>query len=212
MGKPLTFVIIDDHPVVLQGLRYMLEGQEHMEVLACFTTGKEALEYLRRQEVSVVLQDIGLPDTSGIELCCEIKMLQPDVKVLVLSNYNERSIIFESLKNGASGYLLKNTAPDILMQGIKDALDGKLVLSEEVQAIMTQPAPADLSVPPRLTRREKEILQYIADGCTTAEIAEKLFISPLTVESHRRNLMQKFSVNNAPGLIKMAISHKFVDV
>lgn len=206
----ISILIVDDHPIVLQGLQSLLLDRKDMEVVGCFTTGQETIEFLKDNTADLILLDVNLPDIHGIELCLEIKRLHPHIKVLVLSNHSERSVVTQMLQNGAIGYIMKNVSSKELISAIQDAMQNKLVLNQEVQKILVQSSSYEFSEMPQLTRREKEILQRIAEGLTTAQIAEQLFISPLTVETHRRNLMQKLKVNNAPALIRLAIEHKLI--
>jgi DNA-binding NarL/FixJ family response regulator len=206
----ISLLIVDDHPVVQQGLQYLLHSCDDIKVMGSFSFGKEALQFLKFNKVDVVLLDVNLPDIHGIEMCREIKKIQAKTYILALSNHSERSLITQMVHSGASGYMLKNASSDELIQAIRDVMQGKLAFNQQVQKILLQAASPEFSEIPQLTRREKEILQRIATGMTTAQIADELFISPLTVESHRRNLMQKFKVDNAPALIKVAAQYRLV--
>lgn len=205
----ISVIIVDDHPVVIEGLRSLLQKNESLEIAGCFTTGKETLDFLTGHSADVILLDISLTDMNGADLCLKIKKRYPSTCVLAISNHNERSIITQMLQNGASGYLLKNSSSEELTRSIMDAIHGCLTLSNEVQSIL---AHGDMTFRqiPGLTRREKEILKMVAGGMTTSDIGEKLFISPLTVETHRRNLMQKFEVNNTASLIRIAMEQHLI--
>ncbi len=202
--EKIKVIIVDDHPVVMEGLSSLLSGTESIEVAGCFTNGTDAIYFVERNETAVALLDITLPDINGIDLCLAIKKIDPSIKIIAISNHSERSIILQMLQNGAGGYVLKNTSREVLVNSIMNALDGQLVLSPEVQAILAQPGASDVKQIPNLTKREKEILKLIAEGFITSQMAEKLYISPLTVETHRRNLMHKCEVNNAAALIGVA--------
>jgi DNA-binding NarL/FixJ family response regulator len=208
----ITVAIVDDHPIVIEGLQKLLLGDERLAVAGSFTLGGDFLSFLRNGEtpVNIVLLDIKLPDISGIQLCREIKLISPATCVLALSNHNERSIIMQMLQNGASGYLLKNASAAELTACINEALSGTITFSAEVKEIIARPSMHELKNIPPLTKREKEILLLIADGKTSADIAAQLFLSPLTVETHRRNLMQKFEVKNVAALIKIAVQQHLV--
>lgn len=205
----ISVILVDDHPVVMEGLRSLLEKNASIEIVGCFTTGRDTLDFLARRPADVVLLDVSLPDVSGIDLCLQIKARAPHTCVLAISNHSERSIIIQMLQNGASGYLLKNSSSEELTQSILSSIEGNLALTDEVKTILAQ-GETSYKTLPRLTRREKEVLRMVAEGMTTAVIAEKLFISPLTVETHRRNLMQKFEVNNTAALIKTAVEQKAI--
>ena len=210
-NKTVSVIIIDDHPVVLEGFNSLLRNVEGVVVDGCFTRAAEGLAYLSQHPVDILLLDINLPDRHGIELCAEIRKLYPATRIIIISNHSERGMITRLLQEGAAGYLLKNASASELAQCIRDALAGKLVLSEDVQAILARlPDREPEAGIPRLTRREKEILKMIAGGNTTAEMATQLFLSPFTVETHRRNLMQKFGVGNAPALIRMATELRLI--
>lgn len=202
--------IVDDHLIVLEGLQQLLLDADKISVAGCFTTGKDFLTFIGQNMVDIVLLDISLPDINGIELCLEIKKLSPTTIVLALSNHSERSMVLQMLQQGASGYLLKNISGDELIACIHEALKGQITFSQAVKEIMSRPSVAELKGIPRLTKREKEILQLIAEGQTTPEIAATLHLSPLTVETHRKSLLQKFEVKNVALLIRVAIEHKLL--
>lgn len=204
MNRQIQIVVVDDHPVVLQGFEYLLKNFSNIAVAATFTNGTECLEFIAREMIDIVLLDINLPDINGIVLCREIKKVNPNCRIIGISNSNERDIIFKMLQSGASGYILKNASAEELEQCINNAMNGNLVLSKDVQQIMAEVKTIPSGEVPKLTRREREILKLIADGCTTNDIAGQLYISISTVESHRRNMMQKFDVNNSVLLIRKA--------
>lgn len=206
-------VIVDDHPIVVQGLQSLLQAEEDLHVAATFTSGNAFLSFLRekgKEPLDIVLLDITLPDINGVEVCKEIKKISPETKVLIISNHSERSIIMQMLQHGASGYLLKNASSEELVRCVHDVLDGRIALSAEVTAIMTRPLQNELKDIPHLTKREIQVLTMIAEGRTSASIAEELCVSQFTVETHRRNLMQKFDASNTASLIKMAIEQKLL--
>lgn len=210
--EKINIAIVDDHPILIEGLQKVLMNAYNYVSTICFTTGADFLNYLHKKEIAtdIVLLDITLPDINGIQLCKKIKMLYPDICVLAFSNHNERGTIMQMLQQGASGYMLKNVASEELVSCIDEAMKGNIALSSEVKAIMAKPTLEDFRLTPLLTKREKEILKMIANGETTASIAEKLFLSPNTIETHRRNLMQKFNVNNAAEMIKVAAMHEMI--
>lgn len=197
-------VIVDDHPLIIQGLSAMLLEHGQFVVTASFTRGLELMSYLQEHTVDVVILDISLPDCSGMDICREIKMVAPQTRVIALTNHNERSLIMQMLQNGASGYLLKNASSEELLGGITQVLDGQLSFSKAIEEIITQPAAYERDPMPKLTRRELEVLKLIAAGETSLVIADQLCVSPLTIETHRRNLLQKFRVRNVAELIKIA--------
>lgn len=209
-NEKINIIIVDDHPIVIEGLRMMLKSQPFFNVAGSFTTGGETLDFIRSQTVDIILLDITLPDGNGTELCREIKKISPNTSVIMFSNRSERSIIMQSIQNGASGYLLKNTSIDELVICIRGALSGDIVFCNETKQIISRLSQNDLPVP-RLTKREKQILQMVAQGKTSNMIAEELFLSPLTVDTHRKNLLQKFHAKNSTELISRAIQQRMIE-
>ncbi|MFP3598283.1 response regulator [Chryseobacterium sp. SIMBA_029] len=207
----INIVIVDDHPIVIEGLKMMLKNQPFLRVSGSFTSGSAIVEYLRSHEADIVLLDITLPDTSGIEICKEIKKMSVDTSVIMFSNRSERSIIMQCIQNGASGYLLKNTSIDELTECIKGALSGNIVFCNETKQIISKPSQNHLTIP-RLTKREKQILQLVAQGKTSMMIADELFLSPLTVDTHRKNLIQKFQAKNSTELIHLAVQYHMIEI
>lgn len=207
MKNNISVIIIDDHPIVLQGFSHILQGEDQISLLASFTSAKEGLAFLQAQEVDVVLLDINMPDMNGIDACKRISKDHPNCRVIAISNNNENSIIQRMLQSGASGYVLKNASADELVQCIKEAAAGRTALSRDVQGILQSAKAGNL---PKITRRETEILQLLAQGLTSPEIAERMFVSPLTIETHRRNLIQKFEVSNSAALIHKAMELKYI--
>ena len=203
----LNVIIIDDHPVVLQGFSFMLQDIPGIRLAETFTDAGTGLAYIGRKEVDIVLMDINMPGKNGIDACSEIQQLNPACKVIAISNINEHSIIQRMLQAGASGYLLKNADRDEVVYAIREVASGGIGLSRNVRDIIDGVKSGDLPV---ITRREKEVLHWLAQGLSSAAIGEKIFISPLTVESHRRNLLQKFKVTNVAALIHNAMEMKYI--
>jgi DNA-binding NarL/FixJ family response regulator len=207
MHQQRSLAIVDDHPIVIQGLQMLLINNKDIHVMGCFATGNEFVSFLKHNKVDIVLLDVMLPDCNGLDLCKEIKLVAPETCVLALSNHSERSMVMQMLQNGASGYLLKNASVEELLSCIYEALNGEVAFSKAVKEIIARPSVNDLKGIPQLTKREKEVLQLIAEGKTTVVMAKELFVSPLTIETHRRNLLQKFEVKNVAMLIKVAGQH-----
>lgn len=207
MKNKVSVIIIDDHPIVLQGFSHILQNEEKIDLISSFTSAIEGIAYIAGHPVDVVLLDINMPDMNGIEACERINKNFPQCKVIAISNNNENSIIQRMLQSGAFGYILKNASADELVQCIWDAVDGITALSRDVKNIIQSSQKTSL---PKITRRENEILLLLAQGMTSPEIAEKIFVSPLTIETHRRNLIQKFDVNNTASLIRKAMELKYI--
>jgi DNA-binding NarL/FixJ family response regulator len=203
--------LIDDHPLVLEGVRALLAGSPDLTVAGSATSAAAALAWLSANDADVVLLDVNLPDLNGIELCQKIKQAWPAVRVLGLSTFKERSYVTKMIEQGASGYLLKNAAREEIEDAIRAAHQGRMYLNMEIASLIVAPAAADKSQrAPVLTAREKEVLALIGEGFTNQEIAEKLFISTLTVDSHRKNLLAKFSAKNTAALIKTAMDFQLL--
>lgn len=198
----IKILIIDDHEVIVEGIRSILLGEKAFNVVDFCTTGDAALNYLSEQLVDLILLDINLPDCSGIDLCRQIKQLNPSIHIIGLSTFSQSGIIGKMLENGASGYVMKNATSIELLSGIDAVFEGKLYLSEEAEDIMRNSCAATLSKSPVLTRREKQVLELVASGLTNPEIADSLFISQTTVISHRKSLLEKTESKNTAQLVK----------
>lgn len=193
--------IVDDHHMVIEGIRSLLQHEKAVEWLGHATTAASCLAFLKQQQPDIILMDVNLPDISGIDLCKEVKRLYPAVIVLGLSTFNQQAIIRNMTDNGAAGYILKNATKEELMEAINTVLKGNTYFSHEA-VLSLKNSDTDN---PIITRREKEVLRLIAEGLTNTEIAEKLFISVPTVNTHRKSLLEKFEVKNTATLIGKAI-------
>lgn len=200
----LRTVIVDDHPIVIEGLKNLLKNESNIELIGGFQNGADIMLYLESEKVDLILLDITLPDVNGMDLCLKIKKKYRSTIVLILSNRTERSIVVQTIQNGASGYLLKNSSLDELRRCIAEAVKGSICYSKEVTEILSRPSRNELLAAPRLTKREKQILELIAQGKTSQAIGDELFLSPLTIDTHRKNLLLKFQVKNVAELIMSA--------
>ncbi len=207
--EPIRVLLVDDHRIVLEGLRVLLTPLAHVAVVGCAGTAAEAHQLARATRPHVVLLDINLPDGSGIDVCRQLLAEQPALRVVALTTLNERSYLTRMMQAGAAGYVLKNALPEELADALAKVCAGKTFFSEEMQELLLQTEPAGPATPV-LTRREKEVLGCIAEGLTSQQMADKLFISYLTVETHRRNLLTKFKVHNMITLIKQATQYGLV--
>ncbi|UAY57388.1 response regulator transcription factor [Arachidicoccus terrestris] len=206
-----SLLIVDDHPMVIAGLQQLLSGIDFVTVTATATSAIDAMAQLKAIPTDIVLLDINLPDINGIDLCKKIKTTFPDIKIVGLSTFSERSYILRMIDNGASGYLIKSASVEEIEKALRTVLDGNLYLSLSMEHMLKPSTGLQVGALPALTRREKEVLQLIADGKTNAQIAQELFISPLTVDSHRKNLLTKLDVHNTAGLIRLAIEQHLLD-
>jgi two-component system, NarL family, nitrate/nitrite response regulator NarL len=201
--------VADDHHLVVDGIRAMLNGEREFVVVGSAQNGLEVLKSLNDTRPDVVLMDINMPQMDGIETTRELKATHSHIHVVILSMYNNMEFIDNLLDAGASGYLLKNTGKEELMEAIRQVLAGTRYLGKEVQEVMAEGYKnKDRNGTDRfetLTKREKEIIRLITRERTTQEIAEELHISTATVETHRKNILHKLDVRNIAGLVKYAL-------
>ena len=207
---PIKVFIIDDHPMVVEGLNSLLGRLENIEVCGAVSNAFEAIPFLKNNTIDVILLDINLPDISGIDLCKKIHKEFPEIKIVGISTFSERSYISRMIENGASGYLIKSASAEEIAEAIDTVLKGKIYLSVSMEHIAKPLSIVPSDNLPALTKREKEILLLISEGMTNNQIAEKLFISTLTVDSHRKNLLTKLNVNNTASLIKLAVQNGLI--
>ena len=209
----IRILIVDDHPLVRDGIQTMLRDELSIEIAGASKTAAEAIDFLAHEEPDVILLDISLPDMNGLELCEKIRRTHKQVKIIGLTSTNEAGIITGLLQRGGNGYLLKNMERADLLEAIQTVLKGKVYLSAAANDKVLEQFQHNKSVNSGeviLTRREKEILQLLADGLKGPQIAEKLFLSPLTVETHRKNLLRKFNAHSVQLLLKTARDHKLI--
>lgn len=199
--------ITDDHYMVIEGIRSLLQNENGVEWIGHATNAASCLAFLQKQQPDVILLDINLPDKSGIDLCKEIKELYPSIFILGLSTYNQQSFIQKMIDNGASGYLLKNATSKELVEAIETVVLGKTYFSHEAAQVMKQHKNETIPV---ITRRETEVLELISIGMTNIEIAHKLFLSTSTIDTHRKNLLAKFDAKNVALMVRMAIKLKYI--
>ena len=199
--------IVDDHYMVIEGIRSLLQNEKNIEWVGHASNAASCLAFLQQQLPEVILMDINLPDKSGIDLCKEVREKYPAVFVIGLSTFNQQSFIQKMMDNGASGYVLKNATQEELMEAIGTVAAGKTFLSDEAAQSLRKNNEGEIPV---LTRREKEVLELIADGLTNNAIAAKLFISVTTVDTHRKNLLAKFDSRNIASLIKAAMQMQMI--
>lgn len=205
-------MLVDDHALIREGIVNSLVSHEHIEVVAQANCGEEALAKLTRQPVDVVIMDISMKGMGGVEATRQITNRYPDVNVLVLTIYNEETRIVDMLQAGASGYILKSTNMKELLEAIEVVSKGESYFAKDVSSkIMNQFRKRKNTkdvIQVRLTKREEQILKLIAEEFTNHEIAKKLFISSRTVDTHRRNLIQKLNAKNTAGLVRYAIKNQ----
>lgn len=216
----IKILIADDHKMFVDGIDSILKNEEDFEVVDRCYDGPGIFKSLDKHEVDVILLDVNLPGMNGIEVTERLVKEKPKVRILALSMYNEESFVSEILKKGALGYILKNTGRTELVTGIRTVYDGESYFSKDVTETimsglmkkqkMASGQKTNLHIP-KISRREKEVLALIVEEFTTQEIAEKLYISLKTVESHRSSLLSKLNARNSAGLVRIAIENNLLE-
>jgi len=206
----IKVAITDDHPLLLEGLKNILGNSDTIDVVDCFRNVSEMNAGLAKQAIDILLLDINLVDTNSIELIKPLKKKYGNLQIIILSVHNELPVINSTLVEGALGYIQKNASVSEILEGINTVYAGKQFLCSQTNSVLEKKSLDGLNQVPKLTRREKEILAEAAKGLTTNQIAEKLFISPHTVESHRKNLIEKFQTSNLSSAIKLAIEYGLI--
>lgn len=214
--KVMKILITDDHAIVRKGLRSLLEAENGVEIIAEADSGREAVELAKRLNPDVVLMDISMPGLNGLEATRQIKKELPDTKVLILTMHSSDEYVFEVLNAGASGYVLKQSATSELIFAVQAVFQGMPFLSPSISGGViegylnkTDEAPQENSYA-SLTKREREVLQLIAEGNKTRSIAELLNVSIKTIESHRANIMHKLERKTVAELTTFAIQKGIV--
>jgi len=209
----IAVFIADDHTVVRDGLRLLIETQSDMKVVSEASNGREAARQVLHANPDVVIMDLAMPELNGVEATRQIREKCPATKVIILSMHSSSEHIFQALKAGAHGYLLKESAGMEVISAIRVVHSGKRYLSEKIGDVMIDEYIHNREVVEtgsplsKLSTREREILQLVVEGKSSIEIAQTLFISPKTVETYRSRLMQKLGISDLPGLIKFSIQH-----
>ena len=212
----VTLLLVDDHPIIRQGLRHLFEGEPEFRVVGEAEDGVEALRLVERLKPNILVVDMMMPGLNGLEVLRQIKHISPDTRAIVLSMQSADAYVIEALKNGAAGYVLKDTGPSELVNAVHEVIQGNQYLSaklsEKLQASGRRIIDTPTDAYETLTSREREILQMTAEGRTSQEIGEKLIISPRTVEIHRRNLINKLGIKNQADLIRFAIKRGIISM
>lgn len=205
--------ITDDHVMVLEGITSMLQDTPEIQIVGIYENAKQTIENIEIDRPDVLLLDINLPDINGIDLSKQLLKIQPNLKIIALTNFEDISFVKRTLKNGVLGYLLKNTDKIELIKAIKTVLSDELFLQKDIHKRLlseTSKTINDNGLKPNLTRREHDVLVAISEELTTQEISEKLFISSKTVETHRMNIMSKLGAKNSVGIIKIALEKELL--
>lgn len=205
----MKILLVDDHTILLDGVKSLLSKEDDLTVVGQAGSAEAALEFLKKNEVDLIITDYSLPGMDGLSLVNTIKRIAPNTKVIVLSMHDEVHLVKEILKAGVNGYVLKNDTHKELLNAIRDVSQGKVYLSSDVNKMLI----TNLNNPDEgrlLTDREREILKLIAKEYTNKDIAEELFISERTVETHRKNIFKKTGTNSLVGLIKFAYANNLI--
>lgn len=211
--KRIKIVIVDDHQMLIDGLSAIVSSYPEIELIKTYTNGNKLLEEIETILPEIVLTDISMPEIDGYELTKKIKEKLPDTHVIALSMFGSINEINKMLDAGISGYVLKNVGNRELIEAIQKVASGKMHFSDDITEEMVKNAHTKSVKPeqkPTLTERELEILKLIVQEFNNAEIADKLFISERTVETHRKNMIRKFNTKTIVGLIKYAIDNKLI--
>lgn len=206
----IKIAITDDHPLLSEGLKNILSKEELLEVVGCYPDAATMHEALADGPIDVLLLDINLPDANSIELIKPLRLKYPEMRIIVISVHNEYAVINSVLQEGAQGYIQKNASVEEIVAGVDQVIKGNKFLCSQTKNIVERKSKDELKSVPKLTRREKEVLTEASLGLTTGQIAEKLFISPHTVESHRKNLIEKFDSKNLSSAIKLALEYGLI--
>jgi DNA-binding NarL/FixJ family response regulator len=209
----INVFLADDHTAIRDGMSALIEVEQDIQVVGSAGDGRQAVQQIEKIQPDIVVMDIAMPELNGIDATRQISETCPAVKVIMLSMHDSSEHIYQALRAGAKGYLLKESAGKEVMTAIRSVNSGRRYLSERVQTMVIEGYISDQDVVPgkspldKLSSREREILQLVAEGKSSTEISEILFISPKTVATYRSRLMDKLAIHDVPGLVKFAIKH-----
>ena len=196
-------LIVEDHPVVVEGLINILRNHPGFGEIYTAFDGGSCMRIMQNLSPKLILLDINLPDANGIDLCRKIRKEWPATRIIAISSNNERAVIKKMIAAGAAGYLLKNASGEEISEAVDVVMSGESYFGSEVGEILSSPERHENK--PSLTRREKEVLLLISEGLTNSEIGEKIFVSTLTIDTHRKNLLVKLGARNSAALIRIAL-------
>jgi len=220
VAEQKNIIIIDDHPLFREGLKTIISRDDRFKVIGEAGSGHEGLEITKKLKPDLVIVDISLPDQSGIQLTRDLRRLFSETKILIVSMHSKIDYIAEAFQAGATGYVVKESASERLLQGLTSVVKGDYYLDSSVshavvENLMKSPlkaakiTDADYA---SLTPREQEVMRFLAEGLSTKAVAEKLFISPKTVENHRANTMSKLGLHSTIELVRYAAKLGLIDV
>jgi len=213
----INILLVDDHKIIRDGLRSLIENEEDMEVVAEAENGRDAIKLAGKHHPDVMVMDINMPDLNGVDAAELILEENPDIRIIALSIHATKRFVSRMLKAGATGYLVKHCAYEELAKAIRSVVNNKPYLSSQIlDTVLTDYttglSSGEISAVSTLTSREREILQLVAEGVKSEEIAERLFVSVKTVSSHRRAIMQKLNLHSVAALTRFAIREGLVSL
>lgn len=214
--RPIRIIIADDHVIMREGVALILNGKPEFEVIGQAANGKQAVELAENLQPDIALLDVNMPELDGIAAARLIHESCPHTKILMLTMHNDDAIFFDTLQAGASGYVLKGARPDELIQALQEVHNGHVYLSPPMARklvssyLETADSPKNCQLD-LLTEREMEVMQLLAQGLTNREVAEKLVISPSTVQTHRSHIMEKLHLNNRAELVRYALQNNLLE-
>lgn len=211
----ITIILADDHRIVRQGLRALLEAEPDLQLIGETGDGLEAVQLVRRRQPDVVVLDLMMPSINGLEATRQISDCRPQTHIIILSMHADEGYVLEALRNGAAGYVLKDSSADDLVRAVREVVAGRRYLSaplseRAIEVYMQKARETSLDPYEKLTNREREVLHLAAEGHSSAEIAERLSISSRTVETHRANMMRKLDLHSQTDLIRYALKRGII--
>lgn len=210
MQNPITIFIIDDHQMLIDGIKALLLNESEFKIVGEALRSTEAIDRVKKMDVDVMITDINMPEMNGIQFANAIRRIKPEQKILALSMFGDKAVITDMIDAGVKGYVLKNTGKQELITALKLIANGGTYFSGDVAKELNR---VDDSIDKRyiLTPREREIVRYVAQGLSHTEIGDKIHISPRTVDTHRTNIMRKLEVHSIAELIKIALQLKIIE-
>ena len=206
----INVLLADDHKLITEGISNLLVDEPEISIVGICVNGIEVLEKVKVLKVDIILLDIDMPEMDGFECAKQLKTQYPDIRVAMLTMHEEKSIIKACMEHGVKGYFLKTIDKEELVFALQKIAKGETHFTSGVTNILLQPEVSKSTLPENLSEREIEIIKLIANGLTNKEVAEQLFISPKTVDSHRTNIMRKLGVHNVAGLVRFAFQHQLI--
>ncbi len=214
----INVFLADDHAVVRDGMAALMEVEQDIQVVGTASNGRQAVREIEKVKPDIVVMDIAMPELNGIDATLQVSKICPAVKVIMLSMHDSSEHIYQALKAGAKGYLLKESAGKEVVTAIREVSSGRSYFSEHIQKMVietylsSRDTISEKSPIDKLSDRERQVLQLVVEGKTSTEISEVLLLSPKTVATYRSRLMQKLGINELPGLVKFAIQHGLTTV